>query len=1001
MNNALEWIFRVKAQVAGIRAAVADLTRVQKALEGVRASSVRTAMPRLYLTGVGSVLTGLSAVEAGYRRLAGTAGWAVRQITSLPGLVTVGAVGLGAKMVLDAVTFRENTEVALKTILGSREAASQALDEAMRFASRTPFTTQQVMDAYTRLVVSQFKPVEVPVLLRAIGDLSVMKGFSQQAVDQIITAFSQIRSTGRLMKEELNQLSQVGAPQAKIYERIGAHLGKTAQEAQKLVESGRVSADLGIVAVLEAIRDTISGGRLGKLTEEFSATLTGLWSTLRSRSFEFLKDVQVGPLKNLLQNLVALTDTSSDLGKRFKARLESVIGAGVKSVFGPLAKATDPKALEPALTAWLDQLKGWARQLGPTLRSAWVQVREFMAGVRDAFAIMREAWGYLRPILAFVSALVRPLGDTGTQAAGAASGFTRLAGAALGLVAAWKLLNTLTLGLPNAFLRLGGALLKVGAVRLLPGLRPALVQVWGALRTSLPRALMGAWGVLRAFLPRILTGVGQFLRVGGVRLLLGLRLALTQAWGILRAFLPRILIGLGRLFMGLGPWGWLVSGAITAGYLIVQNWDRVKSWLKGAWGAMAGWGKAAWDGVAQATSGAWATVVSWFSTLTNRARSTWQGVLAAARGAWQGLRGTVGGVVSSIVDWFKGLPGRIVGALKGLGSQLVEAIKAEVARVPGGELVLRALTSITAGVRRVWEAGATVAGALAQGAKDVLQVRSPSRLFAHYGRMAMAGLALGATAMTPAVARVMEASMQRAVPEVVAPTVAPRVEAPVVAPQVEAPVVAPQVETPVVVPRVGAPVVVPEVATPTVVPRVEVPRVVPQVETPVVVPRVEAPVVAPEVATPTVVPRMEAPRVAPQVETPVVVPRVGAPVVAPRVKTPVVAPEVVTPTVAPRVATSVRPDLMASARPLALRMVTALPRVTPPTPTLPPIRMEGATLSAPQARAERSVVVNITVDGARDPKAVAREVVEALDEWAAGRIVVRGLEFLALEDGHA
>jgi cytochrome oxidase Cu insertion factor (SCO1/SenC/PrrC family) len=63
--------------------------------------------------------------------------------------------------------------------------------------------------------------------------------------------------------------------------------------------------------------------------------------------------------------------------------------------------------------------------------------------------------------------------------------------------------------------------------------------------------------------------------------------------------------------------------------------------------------------------------------------------------------------------------------------------------------------------------------------------------------------------------------------------------------------------------------------------------------------------------------------------------------------------------------------------------------------------MEGPTLSAPQVKAERSVIVNITVDGARDPKAVAREVVEALDEWSAGRIVVRGLEFLALEDGHA
>jgi hypothetical protein len=92
---------------------------------------------------------------------------------------------------------------------------------------------------------------------------------------------------------------------------------------------------------------------------------------------------------------------------------------------------------------------------------------------------------------------------------------------------------------------------------------------------------------------------------------------------------------------------------------------------------------------------------------------------------------------------------------------------------------------------------------------------------------------------------------------------------------------------------------------------------------------------------------------------------------------------------------------MASVTLSAFQMVTALPRVTPPTPTLPPIRMEGPTLSAPQVKAERSVVVNITVDGARDPRAVAREVVEALDEWAAGRIVVRGLEFLAVEDGHA
>jgi tape measure domain-containing protein len=900
MNNALEWIFRVKAQVAGIRAAVADLTRVQKTLEGVRASSARATLPRLYLTGVGSVLAGLAAVEAGYRRLAGTAGWAVRQITSLPGLLTAGAVGFGAKMVLDAVAFRQNTEVALRTVLGSREAAAEALEAAMRFAARTPFTTQQVVDAYKRLAIAGFKPIEIPVILKGVGDLSAMQGFSQEAVDRIITALTQIRAKGRVQGEELMQLAEAGAPLAVIYEKIAARLKVTAEEARKLISAGRISSDLGIVAVLEAIRDTVSGGRLGGLMDQFADTLTGLWSTLKSRPFEFFKDIRITPLENLLRNLVAITDTTSGLGQRLKAGLESVIGAGVESLFGPLAKATDPKALEPALTAWLDQLKGWASQLGPTLRLAWAQVREFMAGVKDAFAIMREAWGYLHPVLAFVSGLVRPLGEAEVQAAGAASGFARLAGAALGLVAAWKLLNVLTLGLPNALLRLGGALLRVGAVSLLPGLRSALTQVWGTLKT----------------------------------------------------LFPRILAGLGRLFVGLGPWGWLVGGAIAAGYIIIKNWDRIRAWFRGMWDAVAGWAKSAWDGVAQAAGGAWAKVVGWFSALADRARSTWQSVLATAKGAWQELRDTVGRVVSSIVDWFKGLPGRIVGALRGLGTQLVEVVKAEVAKVPGGELVLRALTSVTAGVRRVWEAGATVAGALAQGAKEVLQVRSPSRLFAYYGRMAMAGLVLGAAAMTPAVARAMEASIQQVVPEVVAPTVAPQVEVPKVAPQVEPPVVAPQVVTP----RVA-----PEVKVPTVAPRVEPPRAVPQVEVPVVTPQVEVP----------------------------------------RTESPVVVPEVVAPTVALRAEVPAPPGPTTLAGLPTLRMVTPLPRVTLPTPTLPPIRMEEPTVSAPRVRAERSVVVNITVDGARDPRAVAREVVEALDEWAAGRIVVRGLEFLALEEGHA
>ena len=64
----------------------------------------------------------------------------------------------------------------------------------------------------------------------------------------------------------------------------------------------------------------------------------------------------------------------------------------------------------------------------------------------------------------------------------------------------------------------------------------------------------------------------------------------------------------------------------------------------------------------------------------------------------------------------------------------------------------------------------------------------------------------------------------------------------------------------------------------------------------------------------------------------------------------------------------------------------------PPAPLLPVV-----TALAPTTR---ETVVHIHVNGAQDPREVAREVVAAIDHWAAGRIVVLGLEALASEVGH-
>jgi tape measure domain-containing protein len=279
-------------------------------------------------------------------------GWIYTARTALSVVSSLGR-GIGGLMMgfgragLEAAGFKESATVGLGVLLGGKGPADRVLRQAVKFAAVTPFETKSTIGWTRDLVAAGFKQDELFTVLQGAGDVAALRDFDPQVVDRIITVFRQIKGKGRLQAEELMQLAEVGLPIGKVYETIGKQVGMSALDLQSPKNAGRISADLGIWGILETIRNNISGGKLGNVMEQMSGTMPGLLSTLQSRPFEFLMDLDKSEgfqsFKKALKNLVDVLDPETPAGKRIKKNAEDLFNR----IFGGIFKRfEDPGAVE-------------------------------------------------------------------------------------------------------------------------------------------------------------------------------------------------------------------------------------------------------------------------------------------------------------------------------------------------------------------------------------------------------------------------------------------------------------------------------------------------------------------------------------------------------------------------------------------------------------------------------------------------------------------------------
>jgi hypothetical protein len=222
--------------------------------------------------------------------------------------------------------------------------------------------------------------------------------------------------------------------------------------------------------------------------------------------------------------------------------------------------------------------------------------------------------------------------------------------------------------------------------------------------------------------------------------------------------------------IAMGPVGIIIAAVVAVVALIVANWDKIKNaigvaweWVKDKTGAVWEWIKNAigvainfitkyflpfaivrliaenWDKIKAGAKAAWDWIVDKIKDAVQLTLSAvaWLGQLPGKVAEWfGGVKDRAVAQALGLVNWLKGLPGRILTSLGNLASLLLSA---------GRNLIEGLINGVKAMAGKVIEAAKGVVQSAIDGAKRLLGISSPSRVFDRIGRDTVAGLIKGLT----------------------------------------------------------------------------------------------------------------------------------------------------------------------------------------------------------------------------------------------------------------
>ena len=231
-------------------------------------------------------------------------------IFSLRGALLALGLGYVAKQTVEVANSFEQYRMTLQVLEKGIDAGNKKFQELLEFATQTPYRINEVMEAYKTLKAYGLDPtIET---MTALGDTAAAMG--KEVLPRLAYAFGQMAATGKVMAQDLMQLSNAGVNVGDAL-RSGFNIGRA--ELEKLNEA--IAA--GVVDMQDVI-DVFMGymrDQFGGMMQRQMSTLGGQIEELRSY-WQLFQDtlMKQGAYNEVTAFLTALNDRIQELQREGK-----------------------------------------------------------------------------------------------------------------------------------------------------------------------------------------------------------------------------------------------------------------------------------------------------------------------------------------------------------------------------------------------------------------------------------------------------------------------------------------------------------------------------------------------------------------------------------------------------------------------------------------------------------------------------------------------------------
>lgn len=241
----------------------------------------------------------------------------------------------------------EKYTTGLTNMLGSAEAAQQAMDQIQQDAARTPFSVDALVSANQYLISAGENATYARKTIMALGDAVSATGGGSDELNRMAQNLQQIANTGKASAIDIKQFAMAGI---NVYGILADYTGKSTAEVQNMT----ISYDL-LTQALQAASE--EGGRYYNSMDTQSQTMNGRVSTLQD-NVKQLAGLMTGDLSTGIGYVISnLNDLVVKCQEAYKTDGWIGLAGAITGLSGPISTAKSWfESFASNASTWLDKL---------------------------------------------------------------------------------------------------------------------------------------------------------------------------------------------------------------------------------------------------------------------------------------------------------------------------------------------------------------------------------------------------------------------------------------------------------------------------------------------------------------------------------------------------------------------------------------------------------------------------------------------------------------------